>query len=274
MPNCLLFIDPQRDFVDVGGALRVPHADEDTQRMSARIESKPGTFDEIVLSADDHPRIHISHPGWFMRMGGSPPPFTQIHYDPSAKQPFEDSYGAKYDSVADLNHTWTAFYIKTMESKGYPHIIWPEHCIAGTLGAAFSAHVNMEPWERYHQNSIKRPRIVRKGQCPFVEQHGIFGPEVMHPDFPKKTGFNWELMMFLSQFKVIFVAGQTSTHCVPASVYPMVDFFHKNRYKVGKIILLIDAMSPVTGFEEQEESFFAAMQGYGGLVEIAKTTDI
>jgi nicotinamidase-related amidase len=242
--------------------------------MSARIESKPGTFDEIVLSADDHPRIHISHPGWFMRMGGSPPPFTQIHYDPSAKQPFEDSYGAKYDSVADLNHTWTAFYIKTMESKGYPHIIWPEHCIAGTLGAAFSAHVNMEPWERYHQNSIKRPRIVRKGQCPFVEQHGIFGPEVMHPDFPKKTGFNWELMMFLSQFKVIFVAGQTSTHCVPASVYPMVDFFHKNRYKVGKIILLIDAMSPVTGFEEQEESFFAAMQGYGGLVEIAKTTDI
>jgi nicotinamidase-related amidase len=274
MPNCLLFIDPQRDFVDEGGPMRVPHADQDTMRMCNRIEVKPSTFDEIVLSGDDHPRIHISHPGWFAKLedDSHPLPFTQIKTILSSKLiRFESSDGAKYDSLDD---EWTACYIETMEAKGHPHIIWPEHCIAGTLGAAFSAHVNLEPWERCHRNSIKQPRIVRKGQCPFVEQHGIFGPEVMHPDFPKETGFNWELMMFLSQFEVIFVAGQASTHCVPASVYPMVDFFYKNRYKVGKIVLLKDAMSPVPGFEQQEESFFTAMQGYGGFVELAKTTEI
>ena len=61
MTAALLIIDPQSDFVDEGGALQVPQAIEDMQRLSRFIVAHAQKIDKIFISLDSHPVVHISH---------------------------------------------------------------------------------------------------------------------------------------------------------------------------------------------------------------------
>lgn len=99
--DCLLVIDMQRDFLprEAGfeGALGVPGGDQ----IIAPIEALAQLFDHVVLTADWHPRGHIS--------------FASTH----SKQPF----------------------IETVEASYGPQALWPDHCVQGTRGAEIAVNI-------------------------------------------------------------------------------------------------------------------------------------
>jgi nicotinamidase/pyrazinamidase len=82
------------------------------------------TFSNIVAIQDWHPRNHVS--------------FASQH---AQRRPFE-----------------------TMQLYGREQVLWPDHCIAGSPGAALQADL---PWERVRA-------IVRKGTDPNVDSYSAF----------------------------------------------------------------------------------------------------
>ena len=99
--DALLVIDMQRDFLprEAGfeGALGVAGGDQ----LIAPIEALARRFDHVILTADWHPRGHIS--------------FASTH----GKQPFADSVEAPYG----------------------PQALWPDHCVQATPGAEIAVNI-------------------------------------------------------------------------------------------------------------------------------------
>ena len=59
----LLIIDPQVDFCDPKvGALYVPGAEHDMNRLAAMIRRLNNKIDDIHVTLDSHHLIHIAHP--------------------------------------------------------------------------------------------------------------------------------------------------------------------------------------------------------------------
>ena len=61
--NLLIVIDMQNDFCLPDGALYVPGAEDDIQRVKNFIDRNYRMIDHIVLTQDNHQVIDISHPG-------------------------------------------------------------------------------------------------------------------------------------------------------------------------------------------------------------------
>lgn len=99
--DALIVIDMQQDFLprEAGftGALGVPRGEE----LIAPIEALARRFDHVLLTADWHPRGHIS--------------FASTH----GRQPFKDSVEAPYG----------------------PQALWPDHCVQDTPGAEIAVHI-------------------------------------------------------------------------------------------------------------------------------------
>ena len=57
------------------------------------------------------------------------------------------------------------------------------------------------------------------------------------------------------------IAGEASSHCVKATVEHLAQ--HLPSRRIDKLVLLTDAMSPVTGFEAQAAAFLSDLQRQG-----------
>jgi nicotinamidase/pyrazinamidase len=90
--DVLIVVDIQNDFCP-GGALAVPRGDE----VVAAVNRLAGTFRNVVLTQDWHPREHFS--------------FASTHPGKKAFDTIPASYG--------------------------PQVLWPDHCIQETQGARF-----------------------------------------------------------------------------------------------------------------------------------------
>ncbi len=60
--STLLIIDPQNDFCSPEGALFVPGAVEDCERLVSFIGREKSSIDSIHVTLDSHPNYHIAHP--------------------------------------------------------------------------------------------------------------------------------------------------------------------------------------------------------------------
>ena len=75
----LVVIDPQNDFCDPQGALYVPGAAEDVERLARLVDRLRDRIDDIHITLDSHRRVDISHPMWWSdARGRAPDPFTRI----------------------------------------------------------------------------------------------------------------------------------------------------------------------------------------------------
>lgn len=94
-PKLMTIVDVQNDFVT--GSLKV----EGANRIFAKIEEliSSGVYDAIILTADNHPRDHVS--------------FASSHDN---TEPFTGSY-----TVAG--------------NRNLPQTAWPDHCVQGSEGA-------------------------------------------------------------------------------------------------------------------------------------------
>lgn len=246
MKTHLLVIDPQNDFCDPDtGALYVPGAEADMDRLAALIDRIGPNIDAIHVTLDSHHLIDIAHPVFWRDAGGAPPdPFTAITA--------EDVTAGKWTTRRPADRDRALAYLEALEETGrYPHTIWPPHCLIGTPGhnvwpALAEALVR---WQRIRMTPVD---YVLKGDNPWTEHFSAVRAEVPDPDDPA-SDTNARLVEALKGADRVLIAGEAGSHCVANTVRDLADAL--GGAHVEKLVLIEDAISPVSGFEHLQADF-------------------
>jgi nicotinamidase-related amidase len=244
MKSLLLIIDAQNDFCRPSGSLYVPGADGDMIRLSHFIASRGSELDHIVLTQDWHQVIDISHPHfWVNSSGNHPEAFTQI--SPS------DVESGKWKSIIEPERSLR--YLRSLNENGeYPHVIWPEHCIAGSEGAAIVSEVMSEviKWSR----GGKFFTIIQKGQNPYTEHFGALRACLVD-EADSRTSENRDLLRLMEGYEVIYIAGEARSHCVASTVKQILPY----PALAQRLMILENCMSPVRGFEHAGDEIYSQL---------------
>lgn len=232
--NAFLIIDAQYDFCHPDGALFVPGAEQDIDRMAKLIQQHADQIDHIVVTLDTHHVLDIAHPlFWHDAAGKNPTPFTQIT-------------GADIDAgkwIPRFSPEKAIKYVHDLEADGqFTHFIWPEHCLIGSRGAALHDTLfdALKQWSKQRELDYK---AVQKGLYPLSEHFGIFRAQVPDPAIPE-TQLNTSLIADLARFDTVYLMGEAKSHCVANSLKQLLDFAPE---LVSKLIVVTDCMSDVTG---------------------------
>ena len=249
----LLIIDPQIDFCDPAGALYVPHAEEDMERLAAFIRQQKYQIESIHVTLDAHHLVHIAHPiFWQDSEGKSPAPFTTITASDVAQGRWRVADPALQNQGLE--------YVRKLEKNGrYSLTIWPPHCLIGSRGQSvfpelFDALVE---WE----NDFKTVNYWTKGSYLLTEHFSALKADVPDEAVPE-TLLNQKLLDQIGQAELIVVAGEARTHCVASTVRDLADNF-SDPASIKKMVLLTDAMSDIPSFEKYAEDFLQEMQARG-----------
>ena len=256
MKAAMLIIDMQNDFASNEGALYVDGAEDDIQRTIRFIQKNGEGVNTIYLTSDDHHVMDISHPGfWKDQNNENPEPMTPISY--------EDIKNGKWEPVFNREEAIT--YVRALEENGeFGHVIWPEHCIMGTRGAAIAEDLMevVRAWARQG----KYFHMIRKGSNPMTEHFGVFRANIPIPGKPE-TQKNKALLNELSNFSEIYVAGEAKSHCVANTIKQLFDY----PYILKKITILEDCMSDIKGFEKESTPIYEEAKSRG--VRIARSEE-
>ena len=249
--NILLIIDPQQDF-HPGGALGVPGANEDSERIATFIRANINKIDEIFVSLDSHHRLHIAHSVfWKNSNGENPPPFTLIKHADVANGIWVPADSSKLDHALA--------YTKSLEDKGrFVVCIWPEHCLIGTPGHAVVSVLN-EALQEWVQTSMKSIEYIQKGTNCLTEMYSALAAEVPILTDPSTT-LNRHLLEKLKEAGQLFICGEAKSHCVNYTMRDIVANWHSD---YQRLVLLEDCTSAVPGFEEAASKFVADMKETG-----------
>ena len=230
----LLIIDTQNDFCSPNGALYVKGAEKDIRKLGKFISGNESEIDHIIFTLDNHNVIDISHPVyWEDRNGNQPAPFTEI----CLKNVFGGDWRPRFEKEKAVE------YILKLKSQGeFPHVIWPEHCIIGSQGAAIADEI-MEPVKAWARRGYFF-EVVVKGANPLTEHFGALMANIALEDSPE-TQLNTDLVSKLMSYNQIVIAGEAKSHCVATTVKQMLNIGGL----APKLIILEDCMSDVTGFE-------------------------
>ena len=255
----LLIIDPQNDFCDAKGALYVPNAEKDISNLVTLLDKYGDQIDEVMLTADDHIPYDIAHPSyWVDKDGAHPKPFTTIT--------LQDVKDGNYNTISADDRDITIEYLEQLEANGKTHTIWPVHCIAGSWGADIYPALLTKICD-WMDGTNKRYYIVRKGWYPYTEHFGAFEAEVQYP-MVETTLFNTPLVRVLNRFSKILIAGEAKSHCVNNTIKQMMD---KAPELMDKLVILEDAMSPVTGCENFANETWEQARKMGAKVSYTTT---
>jgi nicotinamidase/pyrazinamidase len=258
----LVVIDPQKDFCDRAGALFVPGADTDMERLARFVERKREALADIHVTLDSHRRVDISHPMWWTDAAGHAlAPFSRVTA--------QDVTTGRIRTARPELHDRSLAYLSALEQAGrYPHTIWPYHCLIGDEGHALvpSLAAALHEWEA----RFRTVDFITKGSNPFTEHFSAVQAEVPDPTDPT-TGVNVGFLRTLEEADVVLLAGEALSHCVANTVRDIVDRLSAPEF-VAKIHLLRDAMSNVPGFEAEGEAFLRDMTARG--MRITTTTEL
>ena len=265
-PLHLLVIDPQNDFCDLPAgslpaghapALPVPGAHQDMLRVAQLIGDAGAGLTQISITLDAHHRYDIAHPTFWRTDAGEPvAPFTQI-----SAQALRDG---QYVPAAPGAGPRAQAYLDALELAGrYQLMVWPVHCEIGSWGQNVHAAVRAA----YNEWEVAQLQVVAKlskGSNPWTEHYSAVMAEVPDPQDPASQQ-NTAFLDTLLPAQQIYVCGEAGSHCVKASTEHIADYLTQQQgaHAVRKLVLLTDCMSPVTGFEEQQRNFLAAMQARG-----------
>jgi len=254
MTTSLLIIDPQIDFCcPVRGALFVPGAERDMQRLAQLIRRHAAEIDAIHVTLDTHHMLHIAHPMfWSNASGAHPDPFTLITA--------ADLASGKWSATQPAHRDRAIEYVRALERGGrYTLCIWPYHCLIGSEGHAVKPALfdALRTWEA----QFKVVDYIPKGSNIFTEHYSAIRAEVPDPSDPG-TERNQALIEKLRSADRVLVAGEAGSHCVATTVQDLAEFLGPD---ASRLTLLTDAISPVPGFEPLQEAFLsgALEQGLG-----------
>lgn len=242
--NALFIIDAQNSFCDPKGELFVSGADGDMIRLEKFMKNNLEKLEGIFLTLDDHQVCEISHPTfWKDALGNNPAAYTIIKYS--------DLQEGKWTTTNPNELQIAKDYLQKLENQGkYPHIIWPEHCLAGSWGAAIYPSIfnQIASWAKMGNTY----NVVRKGAFKYSEHFGAFAAEVKFEN-EASTYPNDQLAKQLDEFQNIIICGEAKSHCVANTISQMIELYPN---LIKKLTILQDAMSPVTGFEHTADAIY------------------
>jgi nicotinamidase/pyrazinamidase len=124
-------------------------------------------------------------------------------------------------------------------------------------------------YNRWEESTLGIVNKISKGTNPFTEHYSAIQAEV--PDAnDDSTQMNYEFIDLLSEADQVYITGEAGSHCVKATTEHIVDNWDQDQ--LGKLVLVTDCMSSVTGFDEQYQHFIRAMRDRG--VQIAQASDV
>jgi nicotinamidase-related amidase len=277
----LLVIDPQNDFCDlpahwhghdpladaaIAPSLPVAGAHADLQRLAGWLSREGSRLDEVTITLDSHQRYDVAHPGfWRADGGGEIVPFTPI----TAAQVRSGEFAPR--DAAALPRVMA--YLDALEALGrYTLVVWPVHCEVGSWGHGVHAGLlaACAAWQAERGRAVCN---VFKGMNPWTEHYSAIQAEVPDAADPH-TALNTRLLDAVGKADLLIVAGEAGSHCVRATTEHLLQYLPQThpRWQPRQLLLLTDCMSPVPGFEMQQEDFLAAMRAQG--VQLATTADI
>jgi nicotinamidase/pyrazinamidase len=248
MKNAFLIIDAQFDFCHPNGALFVPGAEQDIDRIATLIQKCPDQIDHIVVTLDTHHILDIAPPLFWQDADGKyPNPFTQIT-------------GAEVDAgrwIPRFSAEKARQYVHALEAGSqFTHFIWPEHCLIGSRGAALHDTLldALKGWSHQRNRDYV---AVPKGLYPLTEHFGVFRAQVPDSAIPE-TQLNTALITDLARFDAIYLMGEAKSHCVANSLKQLLDFAPDI---IPKLTVVTDCMSDVTGLGYLADPIFAEARG-------------
>lgn len=249
MKTLFLAIDLQQDFMD-DGALGVPGAGKDVERIIKFIRNNSEKISDIAVSIDTHMPRQIFHPCWWTDGAGE-------HPDPYTAITLEDLDNGKYKALYHEEESYD--YVKNLETLGKKTlVIWPYHCLRSTQGAALQDDFAKLIIELSVTKGIEITHII-KGLDPLSEMYGIIKPE-----YSRSENINLEFLNKLTDYDKIIVAGEAKSHCVLESLRQILEYYKDRPEITGKIHVLEDGMSSIPGYEETtEETFATFVSDYG-----------
>lgn len=234
-------IDVQQDFMD-NGALGVPGAHGDVERMTRFIYENMDKISNIAVSIDTHTPHQIFHPCWWIdENGNNPAPYTPIT--------LADLDSGKWRAV--INPMASRDYVEHLEQDGKKTLcVWSYHCIQGTTGCALENQFsNMIYFHSVAKKSVVR-RLV-KGEDPLSEMYGVIKPE-----YDTKGYINLDFLNKLENYDKIVIAGEAKSHCVMESIKQILEHYETRPEITKKIYILEDCMSIIPGFEDDTAKAF------------------
>lgn len=246
----LSVIDCQLDFVCPDGALAVPGAVEDTDRLNRFIYGNVGKLSHILASLDSHYLFQPFHrlnwqagtrptsraSGGSYQEGEHPDAFTVI-----------TSQDVREDVWLPLRHpTKMIKYLKALETDHQKQLcIWPFHCILGTPGHAWDPSF-AEAMAFHSAARSNQYDATEKGMSQLSEHYGILQAEVMFAEDPN-TALNTRVLAKWEQADEIYFAGQAKSHCCLATLEQIVSLFQEQgkEHILKKLKVLQDCMSSV-----------------------------
>ena len=258
----LLIIDPQVDFCDPKqGALFVPGAEQDMNRLAAMVRRLKNKIDDIHVTLDSHHFIHIAHPiFWKDSRGQHPPVFTSISSTDVEEGVWTPTVPSLYRRALD--------YVHKLEQNGrYALTIWPPHCLIGSPGHTVFPELfaALTEWE----SRFAFVDYVTKGSNILTEHYSAVQADVPDPADPA-TQINTRLIQTLENADMIVIAGEARTHCLANTVRDVANNFGADSF-VSKLVLLTDAASDIPGFETHAQNFMTEMVGRG--MQLSTTTE-
>lgn len=256
----LVIIDPQEDFCTPNGtrpgvktgALLVPGALDDMKRLGGWVKQNIRKISRIRVTLDKHHRLDIAHKHFWRNGKGEKPlalgeaiaaglPPTIITSEDQRKGVWTPWIPSFMHQIPGRKTLGTLKYTESLESQGkFPLIIWDDHCIIETPGAAIVPELQeaLDEW-CIERGATLDPLI--KGSNVWTEHYGAFGAEVPDPEDPT-SGINIDLIRAIeSEADLIVWAGEAATHCVMTSMMQAFSNFGADGIK--KSVLLTDAMS-------------------------------
>ena len=97
--------------------------------------------------------------------------------------------------------------------------------------------------------------------------YGIISPEVNDDEY-----YNYKVINAITKHRKVYICGEASSHCVLESVKQIVDYFKGCPDIIENIIVLVDCMSPIEGYEEKTAAAFEELKERG--VKFMTSTDI
>lgn len=255
--NVVLIIDPQRDFMD-DGALGVPGAYKDMERLVTFIYDHAEEITELAVSLDTHFPQQIFHPCWWEDSNGnSPKPYTLISVDDVKNGVWRSRYGLQTQSLE---------YVEALAAKGKQVlVIWPYHCLDGTHGHAIEAEL-AAMMMFFDVTRESRSKLIRKGDNPLSEMYGIIKAE-----YDPLNRLNKDVLDFIESNDRVFIAGEAKSHCVAESAKQIVEYFQNRPDILDRLYILEDCTSPVTGYEQLADDVISYLKTHG--VHVVKSTD-
>lgn len=256
-------IDMQVDFVFPAptGRLTVPNAIEDTRRTVEWLYRNVHQITQIAASLDTHTPFQIFYPTWWKNANGDhPTPYTVISAD--------DVRNGVWMPVTEP--VWSIRYLDELEQSGKKQLmIWPFHCMEGTLGRALVPAVSEAIM--YHSGArMAQPTYLTKGTIAHTEFYSVVEPEVKYSKHPE-GGLNTRFLDMVAKFDLIYVAGQARSHCVLETMQSVVRHFANSPEVIRKLRFLDDCTSSIPGFEQATEDQLQQFAAQG--MRLVKATD-